>query len=238
VNRLEFENTQGIRLQYVTANLVERGFSYAIDALILGIALAILAFLFKGVFPSEDVLMLLVLAPVFFFYSLLFELFNNGKTIGKHLVGIRVIRVDGKPVSTYDYLIRWMFRWIDIYVSLGTLAAIMVGATPRSQRLGDVVADTTVIRTKNMRVPLKRILALNKLSKHVPTYPGVTALKEEQVALIKEVLDRSKKFNNTEHKAVAEDLAKCLADFLQLDQVPPAHLFLQTIIKDYIALTR
>lgn len=239
MNRLEVVNMQGIRLQYFTAGIVNRGLALLIDLFILMLSILLFFWALQGYYSSEDLFILTIALPIFFFYTLLFELLNNGKSIGKQIVGLKVIRVDGKPVSGYDYLIRWMFRCIDIYMCFGTLAAVMVGATPRAQRLGDLLADTTVIRTKQMRVPLKRILSLNELAKHKPKHPDVADFTEGQVLIIKEALSRQKKFNNTHHRELVNDLAERVAQRLELKETPKnATLFLQEIITDYISLTR
>ena len=233
---MEFENTQGITLQYPVANLMERIISFILDFIILVIIMLILSFLFSWL--GETVMVIAILAPAFIFYALAFELFNDGRSPGKMIMGLKVMRVDGRSVTPYDYLMRWMFRWIDIYMSFGSLAAITVGATPRGQRVGDMLADTSVIRVRSMRVSIDRLMSLSNLSDYKPQFPQVVELEEKQIVLIKETLDRFKKYNNAGHTELVEELANRVALALNVEDTKQPDQFLSTIIKDYVYLTR
>ena len=233
---LEFENTQGIMLRYTTATVLHRTAAYFLDILVLGITMGILGLAFNKV--PEEFLFGLILAPVFFFYSLLMELFNDGRSLGKMVLGLKVVRVDGRQPSGYDFLMRWMFRWIDIYMCLGAFAAMLISATPRAQRVGDLLADTTVIQTKNLRVPLKRILNLNELSNYKPQYMQAAELSEKQVLLAKETLHRFLRIKNEAHTEALNLVADRIARLFEIDRPKNSHQFVQTVIKDYIALTR
>ncbi len=123
-------------------------------------------------------------------------------------------------------------------MTTGALAALMVSSTPRSQRIGDMLGDTTVIRTRKLRVPLQQILSLNSLSKYSPKYPQVSQLNESQLILIKESLDKAAQYNNENYNVLLEELAHRVAKNLSIESIDSPRLFLQTLIKDYIALTR
>lgn len=232
---LEFENTQGINLQYVAASSTERALAWALDVVFMFLAILLLAVFSPG---GGDFIVLVITLLVAVFYTPMFEVFNDGRSPGKMIVGLKVIRVDGRPVRAYDYLMRWMFRWIDIYATSGALAFLMVSATPRSQRIGDILADTTVINTRQGRIALKRILKLSQLKKYTPKYPQVAQLSEEQLLLVKKVSERSRKINNPTHKALRKEMADRLRVELDIQTEVDDRKFLDTIIKDYIALTR
>lgn len=234
MSALEFENTQGIMLSYSTASVLHRLAAYFIDMLVVGVTLMIMS----AMISDAKVVVVMLMVCVFMFYTLLMEIFNDGRSLGKMALGLKVVRVDGRPPSGYDFLMRWMFRWVDIYMTSGGLAAIMVSATPRGQRIGDLLADTTVIHMKNLRVPLKRILNLDQLSTYRPMYERASMLSESQVLLAKEILQRSMKYKNQAHKDALVTLAERLAKFLGVPLPANAQQFVQTVIKDYISLTR
>lgn len=235
MNILEFENTQGITLRYSTASVFDRGIAYLIDLAIIGFVVGVLAIALGS---SSSALLILVIAIPILFYSLLMEIFNDGKSLGKMALGLKVVRVDGQYPTGYDYFMRWIFRWVDIYMTSGALAALVISSSPRNQRVGDMLGDTTVIRTRKLRVPLQRILNLNKLSKYTPQYPQVIQLKESQVVLIKESLDQAAKYTNDSYTKLLDDLAIRVAKNLNVETSGTSRVFLQTIIKDYISLTR
>ncbi len=76
-----------------------------------------------------------------------------GATLGKMMLGIRVVRLDGSPIGWSDSIIRNLFRIID-QIPYGLpylLGAILVWASSRKQRLGDRVAQTVVVRRHSAR---------------------------------------------------------------------------------------
>lgn len=234
---LEFENTQGINLQYPVASVVDRVISYFIDIVVLAVIIGILYLFFAGS-RNLEIYYILVLAPVFIFYSLILELLNDGKSIGKMIMGLKVIRIDGKPVKPSDYLMRWMFRWVDIYGTSGSLAAITIGASPKSQRIGDMLADTTVIRVKDLRVSLNKLKRLSELAEYQAKYPQVVELNEDQIVAIKNVLVRKNKYNNKGSIELMNDLAEKVSKLLSTEKPPNPEAFLTIVVKDYISLTR
>ena len=71
---------------------------------------------------------------------------TTGKTIGKLLVGVRVVTVDeGRRIGWRAALIRNAIRLLDIQIFY-LITAIAVSSSRRRQRLGDRAAGTTVVR--------------------------------------------------------------------------------------------
>lgn len=233
---LEFENTQGILMRYSTATVLHRSAAFMMDIVLLGITMFLLEVTLTKV--PTGIRYGLILAPIFFFYQLCMELFNDGRSVGKMALGLKVIRIDGRSPSGYDYLMRWMFRWVDIYMSSGAFAAMLVSATPKSQRIGDLLADTTVIHTKNLRIPLTQILKLNQLSSYKPEYAQASKLSEQQVLLAKETLQRAVRTKNDAHIQALNLVADRISLLFEIERPKNSRLFVQTVIKDYIALTR
>jgi len=72
---------------------------------------------------------------------------TQGATLGKMVVGLRVVKIDGSPISWSESVIRNLLRIIDgIFFYL--VGAIFVWTSPRKQRLGDRAANTVVIRRR------------------------------------------------------------------------------------------
>jgi uncharacterized RDD family membrane protein YckC len=68
-----------------------------------------------------------------------------GATPGKLLTGLRVVRVDGRPLGLGAVVARNLLRVIDALPALYLIGGVAVLATTSSQRLGDLVAGTTVV---------------------------------------------------------------------------------------------
>ncbi len=69
----------------------------------------------------------------------------TGKTPGKHLTGTHAGSARGESLSFRASLIRNLLRFVDFFLA-GLLGAAVILATERSQRVGDLLADTCVFR--------------------------------------------------------------------------------------------
>ena len=76
-----------------------------------------------------------------------------GASFGKILNGLCVVRVDGAPITFGSIVIRNVLRLIDVLPGAYLLGGALVLVSGDSQRLGDLVAGTTVIRRENATSP-------------------------------------------------------------------------------------
>ena len=67
-----------------------------------------------------------------------------GRTVGKMILGLRVVRTDGGTPDTAALLIRNFLRVIDIFL----IGMLFIAVSPMRQRIGDVAAGTVVIRDR------------------------------------------------------------------------------------------
>ncbi|MGF1564445.1 MAG: RDD family protein [Flavobacteriales bacterium] len=242
---IELQTTQNVRINYELAAARERVVAFVIDVAALAISLFIITFLGVMLFAqgaNEIMVMLyfLGLGLVVTFYSLVFEVYNNGQTLGKMVMKIQVMRMDGRQLVFTDYLLRWIFRLIDIWFSLGAIAVVMVSSSSKAQRLGDLVSNTVVVRTRpRMPVTLKDVLRIETASVHTPSYPAVRQFKERDMMVLKQTVDRAARYRNPAHSKALNLAAQRAAELIGLDKVPgDPEQFLRTLIKDYIVLTR
>ena len=242
---IELQTTQNVRINYELAATRERVVAFVIDVAALVIGLFIVSF-FGGLLfwqGANEIMIMLYMVGVSLivtFYSLMFEVFNNGQTLGKMVMKIQVMRMDGRQLVFTDYLLRWIFRLIDIWFSLGAIAVVLTSSSEKGQRLGDLVSNTVVVRTRpRMPVTLKDVLRIETASVHTPSYPAVRQFKERDMMVIKQTVDRAARFRNAAHAKAVRLAAERAASLLGLQQVPgDPEQFLRTLIKDYIVLTR
>jgi uncharacterized RDD family membrane protein YckC len=94
---------------------------------------------------AMEIGMALVIFGFQWVYFGLFEWIWNGQTPGKRMLHLRVIKVDGAPVSWTDVLLRNVSRPIDTFGPMGLLGLLMIFVSCKGQRLGDMMAQTLVI---------------------------------------------------------------------------------------------
>ena len=69
-----------------------------------------------------------------------------GQTIGKMALDIVVVTEDGDPIEFGPAAIRTLLRIVDVLPAFYLIGIVAVLVTDRKQRLGDIVADTVVVR--------------------------------------------------------------------------------------------
>lgn len=237
MQKIDINTTQNVTIQYELAPWRERVFAYIIDMVVLFGSIFIMIIFLEALLPQLTYVMTFLLL---FFYTPAWEILNNGQTLGKKAMGIKVVKLTGKKPSVRDYALRWAFRILDIYLSLGVIASILIGSSPKGQRLGDLVANTTVIRLQpSLGVSLADIMNIHTREQYQPEYQQASRFSEQEIILMKEVLDRVSKYPNISHKIALDNLVNKVRERLSLDKAPTDKTkFLKTVIKDYVVLTR
>lgn len=241
---IDINTTQNVVIKYDLAGLRDRFFAFFIDliiifggCLILGLILSVFVDDYEGF-----QVVWLFLGLIGGFYTLYSELLMNGQTLGKKALGIKVVKVNGNQPVPNEYILRWLMRLVDIWSSAGAIAAIMVNSSDRGQRLGDMVSNTTVVRVRpNLSLKLIDILNIESVEAYEPTYPDVRSFSEQEMLLVKNTIERARKYSNKGHREALNELVTRLCEVLEVpeDKRPKDKMgFLRTVLKDYIVLTR
>lgn len=238
---IDILTTQNVTINYELAEAKDRIFATFIDIIIQSIGLILLSMIFiSGGILSEDYFLYFIVFPILFFYYFGSELIMDGQTLGKRMLAIKVVKLTGTEPSINDYLMRWALRPIDIFFSLGSIGIMLVSSSEKAQRLGDIVANTTVIKINpTQKIHLADILNIRTLSNYEPVYPQVRSFTEPEMILLKEVMDKSLKYQNPSHENALEDACQLVKQRLNLEKIPSDRTsFIRTLIKDYVALSR
>jgi len=157
MSNLQIITTQNVKLYFTTASVGERILAYGADLLIKIAYIVVAYILFFQILNVKDLsaqsnilytaIMCLLSLPVLF-YTLVSETLMEGQTLGKKLVKIKVVKIDGYQAGFFDFLIRWIFCMVDINMGFAPgLVTMMI--TKHTQRLGDLAAGTSVISEKS-----------------------------------------------------------------------------------------
>lgn len=237
--KIDITTTQNVTIQYNLASLQERITAFFIDWSILGLVLTILAIALVFI-DGSSTLFTIIIVPILFFYTLFWEIFWEGQSPGKKSMNIKVVKINGKKPNVYDYVLRWTFRLIDIYFSVGTLASILIQSSTKAQRMGGVVSNTTVISLQSkIKVELSDILKIESKANREVQYPKVQQYTEKEMLLLKRLIDRHKRYPNPAHKKLISQTCQTLKEQMELTDIPKNEIeFLKEVIRDYVVLTR
>lgn len=243
---ITFKTAQYVSIDYELANPFIRAVASFLDALAFLIYFLIAynvldldLFDFKA--DGKAAVYAILFRIPWFIYSPTLEYFTNGRSLGKWILGIRVVKVTGETAGLREYFTRWIFRVVDIWVgAFGFLALLISGTSERNQRLGDLMAGTVVIKVSNSQLySLSDVLNIKTASNHEVKYPGVSRFSDEDMMLIKSTILRVKRYPNEETKKFAIELAHETARLIGLEATPDKKMeFLQTVLQDYVVITR
>jgi uncharacterized RDD family membrane protein YckC len=154
---LRLRLAEGVDLRYELASPVARVLALAVDGCAVSAILGTLYGLLHPVLtarPDWGTAMLLIgYFTVSTFYAILLEWLDGGRTLGKRLLGLRVLDLEGRPLRFDQALLRNLLKLIDrlpLFYGLGGIAAVL---SPRWQRLGDLAAGTVVVRQRRSALP-------------------------------------------------------------------------------------
>ena len=157
-DRLTIETPEGVDLELTLAGVGSRFPSALVDFLIQVVILIALAVVLKvgfGLSPAGGwglAVWVVLSFALFLGYDIGFEVLNSGRTPGKRLNGLRVVREDGSPVTLPSSAVRNVLRLIDILPAWYLVGMTSIFVTRRNQRLGDLAGGTLVIRDRK-RLP-------------------------------------------------------------------------------------
>ncbi len=236
MEQFQIETAQNISISQNTAHLGDRMLAYLIDSfVILAYTILIIWILIAMDIDFGDMwaLYLLLGLPAFLYYVLL-ETFMDGKTIGKSLMHIRVVKLDGSKPGFSSYFIRWILRIVDVVLTSGGLAVLTILIRGNGQRIGDIAAGTTVISEKK-RVGLRDTLLRDLPEDYVPQYPQVTIFEDREMQTIKELYDQARR--NGDHQIIVS-LSERIKKVTEINTEAKPIDFVDKVIKDYSHYTQ
>lgn len=231
MDKFQIETAQNVNIVQNVAGVGERILAYLIDGLIMVCYVILMLVLFSIIefdYESSFIISLTASLPLFV-YHLLWETFWNGASPGKAAMKLRVVKLDGSKPAFSNFLIRWLFRIIEITISFGSLALITVLFNGRGQRLGDIAAKTTLI-TERKLTSFSQTLLTEIPEDYTPKYPQVTVFSDSEMQTIKTIYNKEKRRAN--HKIILKLAAKVSSEMeIKFDEKPIQ--FIDTVIKDY-----
>jgi uncharacterized RDD family membrane protein YckC len=231
---ISVRTTQNVFIQYPLASVGDRILGYLIDQLIFVVYVFIVIAIAQSIDMEQIWLLIALLSIPYILYRLLFEIFMNGQTPGKRAMQIKVVRINGTPATVGDYVLRWIFGLIELNVASGLIAMLSVIIGGKGQRLGDLVAGTTVIKLIEQRQATAQEVFVSPENNYEVSFPQAVQLNPSDIELIQRSLEINRDLGN--QKPMLAITEKVKTQLGVKTDMPPIK-FLYVLIKDYNHLT-
>ncbi len=193
-DQLRIDTPEGVSLTLNLAGLGSRIAAGLLDGLIQFVVLIIITLFATAVLAQGSLasaagigLASAAISIVLIGYYILFEVLNNGKTVGKLAAGIQVVRDDGSPITFAASMIRNLIRIVDWLPAAGAAGIIAIMSSSKQQRLGDMAAGTLVIR---YRFPKPIVASMAPPAQPPGPRWDVSAVTQEEAALLRRLFER------------------------------------------------
>lgn len=200
----------------------------------------------------------LLLLPIMF-YHLVCELTMNGQSIGKKIMGLRVVDENGGKPSFSQFVIRWLLRLSDMWIAQILLYILYVVATNdvigdaeiillvvfafgflitdivlvvssrKGQRVGDILAKTILISIRN-KSNIEETVFQEVGAGYVPSFPQIMHLSDKDINAIKSILETARRRGDWN---MAEAASNKIRSHLKIESGMDPFEFLDTLLKDY-----
>lgn len=239
MNQLSITTTQNVTINFTAASVGARIVGQLLDIMVLVSYSVVLYYILdlSGLgerFDDMDnwsvvAIMILLFSPVIF-YTLLLESLWDGQTIGKKVMKMKVIKIDGYQAGFGDYLIRWLFRLIEVLIGNGIIGLLAIIFNNKNQRIGDMAAGTAVISLKN-NININHTIIEDLNDDYVPTYPLVIKLSDNDARIIKETFEVAVK--SRDYATLIKLREKIISVTGIKNQSGNDQDFIRTLMKDY-----
>lgn len=189
---LELSTTQNVGIRLEGASPLHRAAAWIIDIAIFVSLLFVASLLLQFVVSEMGWYQVF---EYFYFgyvlcillYPLLTEALLEGQSLGKKVLKIRVVMLDGSRPTLGAYAIRWIIGLVELPLTTGSLAFLISLFSKHNQRLGDMVAGTTVVMVKPAITLDELLLNVNENTQSVE-FPQAAVLNDSEVQIVRDVL--------------------------------------------------
>jgi uncharacterized RDD family membrane protein YckC len=250
---LRIDTPENVAFQYKVAGIGSRFLAAIIDTILIiiiqifliGISLLIWAAQTSPTLntqPSTWFIAILgfIASTVLWGYYIFFEMQWNGKSPGKKVVGLQVIRNDGTSITLTESMIRNLIRLVDFLPANYAIGVLTMFIDRRSRRLGDLAAGTLVILEQS-KVTLDSLEKATQIeSTQVPqtltaAWP-TDRLNGEDLELIERFLQRREQLSN--RSALASHILNVITEKMDLPVDQTSYLQAEAALLEIAAVLR
>jgi uncharacterized RDD family membrane protein YckC len=214
-DRIQIATPEGVDLELTLAGLGSRFVAELIDVLIQIVIVVVIALGLSALGGYGEAMTFLVFFAVLFLYHPFFELTAGGRTPGKRWTGLRVVMEGGEAIGLRASAIRNVIRILDFLPSIYLIGSISILVTARNQRIGDLAANTIVVRERRATAT-KETGAASWTAAPVTRVPAaeawdVSGISAGELAAVRSFLQRRHELTLDARNHLATELARRLA---------------------------
>ncbi len=227
--QININTSQNVEINYSTASILARIVSQLMDYIVIAAYGMIVFFIVKYISVSDYVVYPLFI-PVLF-YSFIMESLFQGQSVGKMILKLKVVKLDGTQAGLLSYFIRWIFRIIDI-TGYGAVAIISIAVSKKGQRLGDIAAGTTVVNLRKKQDFSYSVFQVLD-EDYTLQIAEVEKLSEKDIKTIVMVIKNYKSNYSISSRNLLMKTKDAVQTKMGITSNLPAYKFLTTVVKDY-----
>ena len=237
--RLRIDTPEQIALELPLAGIGSRFLAVAVDTVLQALlylagfvaliaSAPVLASLGSFVRLLGPALTVLFAFCVYWGYFAFFEIIWSGRTPGKRLAEIRVIKDSGRPITAVEAIGRNILRAIDFLPAMYGVGVVVMMLNRNSRRIGDFVAGTVVVHDRRTDTRPPQWKASGNVAVSHANLSGVT---QEEQQLIETYLQRRIDLDGLVRADMAEQIARRIAarTGLQPEAGQPVDAFLEAV---------
>jgi uncharacterized RDD family membrane protein YckC len=222
------ETPEHIDVAYDVAGIGSRFLAALIDHLIIGLLLSLgctgvaLAANAADLGFDENIVIGLFFIGIYLSlctYYIFFETVWNGQTPGKRMIGLRMVRVGGRPIGFLGSATRNIIRLADFLPALYGLGVLVMFIDKRSRRLGDLAAGCVAVRDRQA-ITLDSLATPSAIERPVVPaaervdIPNLHVLRRDDYDLVQEYLRRSRSLSPDARYRLTQQLVEGLSQRL------------------------
>jgi uncharacterized RDD family membrane protein YckC len=245
--RYTIETPENISFDYDIAGIGSRFLAAIIDTILILLALGLTSFILGNLsdllpFTGDVLLAISVIVSfiILWTYYLVFEVVWNGQSPGKRLIGLRVVREGGRPITFLSSAIRNLIRFVDFLPFFYGIGVVAMFIDLRARRLGDLVGGTLVVKERSdvtlasLTTPTTAVRSTTIATANTISLPNLDLLTTRDYDLAHEFLQRRNELSPEARQKLAQQLASGLQARIGVPQdLVHAESFLLLLVSEY-----
>lgn len=248
--KVQIKTPEYVSLQFQTAGLGSRGAASIIDYTMITVVSFVIFLivifvtegqtslgLFEGASTVPIAIAIILIFLLFWGYFFVFEYFSGGRTIGKMLMGIRVIQDNGHSLTLLSSFIRNLLRIIDMLPVYYFIGMLMIFLNSKHKRIGDLVAGTIVVHERKAKrrkkiSPLMKEIEQRNLSKNdlVLDEGSIKAMGMKEWKLVKTYSERLLQLSAADRSELTKQISGLILPKIGMDVIGKTDYDLENIL--------